>query len=138
MTTTPEIETTRITATVTIDICPREGQSLDEASTHFRRVFREYLERHDFPLREDYGATIEDIAASRSGGDDAPELCWGGYDGPFVTSVSVRDDDAVHERAVILANPRDEGSIDPCQWPSALEQARHEWATERETYYPED
>lgn len=135
---TPEIETTRISATVTIDVYPRRGQSLAEASAHFRRVFREYLERHDFPFWEDYGAAIEDIVASRSGDDDASELCWGGYDGPFVTNVSVRDDDAVQERAMILADPRDEGSIDPCQWPSALEQARHEWATERETYYPEE
>lgn len=128
-------ETARVTMTVTMDICPLQGQTPEEAANHFRKVFQEYMTRKDFPFWEDYGATLDDIKNFRD--HEGEEPCWGGYEGPFVTQVSVRDEDVIHARAAMLADPRDEGAIDPSEWTSALAQARNEWETERETYYPD-
>lgn len=127
--------TTSVTMTVTMDICPRAGQSLVEASAHFRKVFQEYMTLEDFPFWGDYGATLTEIKDFQD--NEGEEPCWGGYDGPFVTHVSVRDENAVFARAQSLADPHDTGTFDPCQWPSALAQAQHEWETERGTYYPD-
>lgn len=120
-------ETSRITMTVTMDVLPSASQSLDDATEHFRKVFEEYLTRTDFPFWEDYGATIEDVEAFRADGE---EPCWGGYEGPFVTHVSVRDEDAVQARAEALAK---ETGTDLTE---ALKQARHEWETDRAHVYP--
>ena len=120
-------ETARITMTVTMDVLPSASQSLDEATEHFRKVFEEYLTLKDFPFWEDYGATIEDVEAFRADGE---EPCWGGYEGPFVTHIEVRDDDAVQARADDLTKETGTDSAE------ALTQARHEWATDRERIYP--
>lgn len=98
MTTKPA--TTRITATVTLDVHPKDGQSLEEAAADFAILFREYLVLDDFPFWEDYGATIEDIQAAKAEGE---EPVWGGYPGPYVTSVNVRFNRALELRAKALA-----------------------------------
>lgn len=127
--------TARVTMTISMDIYPRAGQPLEEATAHFRKVFQEYMTLKDAPFWEDYGGTLAEIKEFQE--NEGEEPCWGGYDGPFVTHVSVRDEDAVFARAQSLADPRDEGAIDPCMWPSALAQAQQEWENERETYYPD-
>lgn len=121
--------------TVTMDIHPSPEQSMADATTEFRKLFQEYLSNKDSSFWGDYGATLEEIKEYRE--NDGEEPCWGGYEGPFVTNITVRDDDAIHDRAAMLADPRDEGSIDPAEWDAALAQARQEWETDRETYYPE-
>src|SRR5699024_3854828 len=76
----------RVTATVTLDVYPRPGQSPDLAAATMATTFRDYLTQRDHPFWEDYGDTLEDIHAAH---EDGEHPSWGGYDGPFVTSVHV-------------------------------------------------
>src|SRR5699024_8257665 len=78
--------TARVTATVTLDVHPRPGQTPTQAAANMAATFRHYLQRHDFPFWEDYGVALEDIQDARDNGEHPS---WGGYDGPFVTSVHV-------------------------------------------------
>lgn len=77
----------RITATVTIDLFPKPGQTAAEAASEFRALFQEYLEHSDGPLWEDYGATLADIQEAQENGEWP---VWGGYEGPYMTAVSVQ------------------------------------------------
>lgn len=127
-------ETTQITATVTLDIHPKPGQSTAEAAEHFHQMFREYLEHKDFPFWEDYGAEIDDIREARQNGETPT---WGGYEGPYVTRVSVRDEDAVHARAEALTNLAGRDPNDPAAWEEALKQAQREWEDDRARRSPD-
>lgn len=126
--------TSRITMTVTMDIHPSPEQSLADATTEFRKLFQEYLSNKESSFWGDYGATLEEIKEYRE--NDGEEPCWGGYEGPFVTHITVRDDDALHARAEVLANLAGTDPNDPAAWSDALEQARREWDEARESVYP--
>lgn len=134
--TAEDFMTTTVTATVTLDVHPRKGQSPQNAAQEFMRLFREYLERADSPFWQDYGAALEDIRAAREAGE---QPVWGGYEGPFAVAVAVRDEDAVHQRAVELADPNDTGVPEPLLMEEALAQARAEWENLelRPIYYPD-
>lgn len=59
--------------TVKIAVTPSAGQSQEEAEDKFAVLFREYLTEPGAPFLTDYGAEA-----------------WGGYDGPYVSSVDVQ------------------------------------------------
>lgn len=80
-------EPVRLTLSVDLKLCPREGQSPEEARAEFSDLVQHYLEAKDGSFRTDYGADPAEIAAARERGE-AP--VWGGYDGPVVTDVAVR------------------------------------------------
>lgn len=65
---------TSLRMTVEITLKPRNNQSQAEAEAEFIKLFREYLTNEEGAFQCDYG----------------PDA-WGGYDGPTVTSVAVRD-----------------------------------------------
>lgn len=71
---TKKDSTATIQMHVTIEVSPSPGQSLEDAATEFTDIFKEYLTETSHPFREDYG-----------------HGAWGGYEGPFVESVSVTE-----------------------------------------------
>lgn len=82
-----------VLATVTLTVHPRQGQSPEAAAADMATKFRNHTTRHDFPLWEDYGATLADIHASHEDGETPG---WGGYEGPFITDVAVSVSTHVH------------------------------------------
>jgi len=88
-TTPTQIETTTVSALVTLQIAPREGQTLAEARADMLEQFQDYLTSSEHPFLGDYGATVEALQAYRADDEDAEEPTWGGYEGPYVTSVQV-------------------------------------------------
>ena len=67
---------------VDLAIKPRAGQSQEDADAEFLTLFREYLTLPEGPFQEDYGPSA-----------------WGGYDGPFVTGVTVGSEAQLEELA---------------------------------------
>ena len=76
-------KTTRLTATVTLDIYPRDGQSPEQAREELGAALYHYLTDWDYNFMEDYGATVEEIEAGT-----AKEALYG-YEGPYATAVDV-------------------------------------------------
>lgn len=62
--------------TVELTLKPGRNQSRAEADAEFLKLFREYLTDEEGAFQCDYGP-----------------YAWGGYEGPTVTSVTVRDPD---------------------------------------------
>lgn len=127
-------ETTTITATITLRIHPRAGQSPEGAAREAHALLREYLEAPGRTFRHEYGLTPEAAREFTAGAPGAAGP-WGGYEGPFVTAVAVRDEDAVSARAEALVNLAGGDPDDPRQWGAALDQARAEWDGDREAVY---
>lgn len=90
MTTTAEApaQITRLTQAVHLDITPRPGQTLEQARDEFRHALRAHLSDPDGPFWSDYGATVDSIRAAHADGE---QPVWGGYEGPYITSVIVTD-----------------------------------------------
>ncbi|WP_459793191.1 hypothetical protein [Arthrobacter sp. AD-310] len=65
---------TSLRMAVEVTLKPGSNQSQAEAEAEFIKLFREYLTNEEGAFQCDYG----------------PDA-WGGYDGPTVTSVEVRD-----------------------------------------------
>ncbi len=59
-----------LTLTLTIQITPQTGQSMDDARQEMAHMLRDYFTDSEFPLLADY----------------SPDA-WGGYDGPFIASI---------------------------------------------------
>lgn len=76
-------KTVKLTATVTIEVYPEQGQSLTDAAEEMARIFDSYLTTEEMPFREDYGATVEEIES----GEAREEMR--GWDGPYVTDIKV-------------------------------------------------
>lgn len=76
-------KTTRLTATVTLDIYPRDGQSPEQAREELAAALYHHLTDWDYDFREDYGATIAEIE------DGSAREAMYGYEGPYVTDVDV-------------------------------------------------
>ena len=94
-----EIQTTELRALVTLTVAPKPEQSLADASSEMLQQFKEYLTECDRPFLGDYGATTAELAAFRDD-PDADEPTWGGYEGPYVVAVDVRNaDDPVSDGA---------------------------------------
>lgn len=58
--------------TVKFKLKPRKGQTKKDAKKEFTRLFQEYLSNKEGAFLNDYGPGT-----------------WGGYEGPFVTAVTV-------------------------------------------------
>ena len=76
-------KTTRLTATVTLDIYPRDGQSPEQAREELGAALYYHLTDWDYGFREDYGATIAEIE------DGSAREEMHGYEGPYVADVDV-------------------------------------------------
>lgn len=81
-------QTSSLQLLVTLTVAPELGQTPADARAKMLNLFREYLTSTDSVFRSDYGASVEELAAWRTNGEDEPT--WGGYPGPFVLEASVQ------------------------------------------------
>lgn len=80
-------KTAPLSLTIDMQVYPAQGQSLSEAVKDLRQRITEYLTQEGYPLWEDYGVSVESIQEAEEAGEP---LVWIGYEGPFITEVSVR------------------------------------------------
>lgn len=85
-----------ITAEVTIDIIPAEGQTPEQAAENMFLKFQEYVSDPTVFFREDYGASASAVEAwiasdeiDRNTVAEDHEMPNGGYEGPWVEDVTV-------------------------------------------------
>ena len=95
------VETASVVVQVEIQIATKEaGSDLATAAEEMISLVTEYLSREDSSFMTDYGASSAQIAQARID-DDWSEVTWGGFDGPYAISASVRPaGDVLRERLV--------------------------------------
>ena len=76
-----------LSTNVVMNIVPRDGQSNEEAIAEFLQLFKEYLQEPEGTFQTDYG-----------------QEAWGGYEGPFVTDVTVEELTYDFDTTVALLN----------------------------------
>jgi hypothetical protein len=82
------IETATVQANITLTVTPAEGQTPEQASNEMFGLLKEYLTSREHPFLGDYGTTVEELNAYRTGETDERPT-WGGYEGPYVLEASV-------------------------------------------------
>ena len=75
--------------TLTLQVTPRKGQSMEDARQEMASLLRDYFTEPEFPLLGDYSYEA-----------------WGGYDGPFIDSVRLEGTHPNVPQGVILGEYR--------------------------------